>query len=71
MRLVDNWRTIIRNAWSIRLILLAGFLSGLEVALPYFTNIPSGLFSVLTLGVTASAFVARLVAQKKIGGSDE
>jgi lysozyme len=34
MRLIDSWRVVLRRAWSIRLILLAALLSGLEVALP-------------------------------------
>lgn len=72
MRLVDNWRAVLQRAWSIRLILLAGLLSGIEVALPLFGNavsIPPGAFACLSLAFTASAFVARLVAQK--GVSDE
>lgn len=33
MTLLPNWPAILRHAWSIRLILLAALLSGLEVAL--------------------------------------
>ena len=34
MRLVENWRLLLRRAWSVRLMLLAGVLSGAEVVLP-------------------------------------
>ena len=34
MRLLPDWRAVLTRAWSIRLILLAAVLSGLEVALP-------------------------------------
>lgn len=72
MRPVANWRAVLRRAWSIRLIVIAGLLSGIEVALPLAGDalpLPSGLFAGLSLIVTAAAFVARIVAQK--GVSDE
>jgi hypothetical protein len=72
MRLVANWRDVLRRAWSIRLMLLAALLSGIEVALPLVGDalpIPPGAFAALAFLVTAGAFVARLVAQK--GLSDE
>ncbi|WP_459349809.1 DUF7940 domain-containing protein, partial [Rhodovulum sulfidophilum] len=33
MHLVPHWRALIRRAWSIRLILIAGLLSGIEAGL--------------------------------------
>jgi hypothetical protein len=72
MRLARNWWVVLRYAWSIRLIVIAGLLSGIEVALPLVGDalpIPAGLFAGLSLLVTALAFIARLVAQKGI--SDE
>lgn len=48
MKLVANWRRILRKAWSVRQILLAGVLSGLEVALPCIGDadlIPTGAFA--------------------------
>ena len=71
MRLVDNWRVVLQRALSIRLLILGGLLSGLEVALPLIGGvmpIPPGLFAGLSLLVTAAAFVARLVAQKSVSG---
>jgi hypothetical protein len=54
------------------LILLAGLLSGAEVALPLldgYLPIPPRLFAVLTFLTVGAALVARLIAQKGI--SDE
>jgi hypothetical protein len=67
MHLRSDWRFILRRAWSIRLLILAGLLSGLETALSLWgggTLVPPGAFAALSGVVTAAAFVARLVAQK-------
>lgn len=71
MKLVADWRGVIRHAWSIRLMLFAGLLSGIEVALPLVHNfipIPPGIFAAATAITVAAAFVARLVAQKTFTG---
>ncbi|MFC2252516.1 hypothetical protein ACETRX_22965 [Labrys portucalensis] len=73
MRLVPNWRTVLRRAWTLRLLLLAGLLSGIEAALPLLPTwlaIPDRLFAVLTGVTVAAAFVARLIAQKGISHAD-
>lgn len=67
IRLYDNWKTIVRKAWSIRFMLLAGVLSGVEVAVPFFEHsLPRGLFAGLSGLSVGAAFVARLVAQKEL-----
>lgn len=67
MRLIDNWRKVLRKAWSIRLIVLAGLLSGAEIVLPLFVeSIPRNLFAALSMLVTAGAFVARIVSQPRM-----
>jgi len=67
MKLYDNWQDIVKKAWSIRFIILAGLLSGCEVILPLFSDsIPDKLFTVLSFVFVAAAFVARLVAQKDL-----
>lgn len=66
MRLQANWKQILKKAWSVRLLLLAALLSGVEVALPFFSGtLPRGPFAALSFLAVASAFVARLVAQKE------
>ena len=67
MSLVYDWKRVLRYGWSIRLIVLAGLLSGAEVVLPLFDDaIPRNLFAVLSLLVTVGAVVARVVAQPKM-----
>jgi hypothetical protein len=65
MKLIENWRDIAKRAWSMRLMVLAALLSGVEIVLPLFSEaLPRGLFAVLSFLAVAGAFVARLIAQK-------
>lgn len=72
MKLRKNWKTIIKKAWSVRILLLAGLLTTLEVILPHFSDIiPHAVFAGLNGALVGSAFVARLVAQKEIDDDDD
>lgn len=75
MRLVTEWWRVLRFAWSIRLLVLAGLLSGAEIALPLIQDllpIPRGVFAGLSFLATAAGLVARLVAQQSVsGGRDD
>lgn len=63
--LIENWRDVLKKAWSLRLMFLAALLSGLEVALPFFSDaVPDRLFALLSFFTVAGAFAARLIAQK-------
>lgn len=67
MKLIRNWKDVLTKAWSARLMILAGILSGAEVALPYFTAvIPPGILSALSSMVVSAAFIARFLAQKNM-----
>lgn len=67
MQLYPNWKEIARRSWSLRFIILAGILSGLEVILPFFAkDISRNLFAILSFICVCAAFVARLVAQRGI-----
>lgn len=69
MMIVTNWRAILKHAWSIRLIILAGLLTGLEALvpdLPLILNLTDRQFSAINFAVVAGAFMARLVAQTKV-----
>lgn len=67
MKLDSEWKEILKKAWSIRLMIGAAILSGVEVALPFFSeSIPRGVFAALSFVVVGAAFVARLVAQKGV-----
>ena len=74
MNLVDDWKWVLKKTWSIRLILLAGLFSGLEagmqiaMALHWLDQypIPPGMLVLASFMVSNVAFIARLVAQKKV-----
>ena len=67
LALYDNWKDIVRRAWSIRFIILAGLLTGCEVVLPLFSDaIPAGLFAFLSFIAVTAAFISRIVAQKDL-----
>lgn len=67
MKLYENWRTILRKSWTLRFQALAFALIFAEASLPFFEEYFTRREFAVTLGlVVASAFVARLVAQKDI-----
>lgn len=67
MMLIDNWKDVVKKAWSIRLMVLAGLFSGLEVILPLFVyDLPRNVFAGLSMLVILAAFVARLMAQQEL-----
>lgn len=71
MAFIPDWKKVLRRAWSIRLMLLAGLLSGCEVVLPLFVDaIPRNLFAVLSMLTVMGAMVARLVAQRRMRDGD-
>ena len=70
MTLKNDWREILNRAWSVRWIVAAGLLSGVEVALPAVREaieplgiVPSGTFAILSALATVCAVVARVLAQ--------
>jgi hypothetical protein len=68
-----DWKTVVKKAWSIRLILLAAALSAVEVYFQIFGAplwMPLGAFAGLSAITSAGAFVARIVAQKEITNAD-
>lgn len=72
--LIANWWQVLKRAWSIRWIVVAGLLSGLEVFLPIidgYVDIPRGLFAALSGFATCAAFISRLIAQKGISNADK
>lgn len=65
--LKEDWKNILHKAWSIRLMLIAGLLSGIEVVFPLFVDaFPRGLFAALSVLFTGAAFVARILAQRNM-----
>jgi hypothetical protein len=67
MRLTYDWKDILRKAWSVRLMILAGLLTAAEVVLPLFADsLPRGLFAALSGVTVCAALVARLLAQRDL-----
>ena len=74
MKPVTDWRAVLRYAWSVRLMILAALLSGLEVALPLIDGllpIHPGIFAALSFVTVVAAFIARIVVQKDISHEDQ
>lgn len=72
MKLTHDWKRIVRKAYSIRLMLLAGVFSGAEIILPLYSDVlPQGFFSVMSFFAVAGAFVTRLLAQKEFHNGDK
>ena len=73
LRLIPDARRVFKHAWSIRLLAIAGILSGIEAALPFVTwlPIPEGVFAILAFVATGGAFVARLLAQQGLTNADD
>ncbi len=69
MLLVPNWRSVVRRAWSVKLMLLAAVLSGAEVAMPlleHWPQVPTGLLALLSALTTTAAFIARITLQQNL-----
>jgi len=69
--LLDNWRRVLRRAWSIRFSLLAAAFTAAEVVVPLFGDVllnvmPRGAFVLLAFVASIGATVARIVAQPEM-----
>ena len=72
MKLIDNASKVLRQAWSVRLGIVAGLLSGAEVIVPLFADaVPRNTFALLSFVTAMGAVVARFVAQPRIHDGDE
>lgn len=67
-RLVRDWKWVLAKSWSSRFMFAAAFLSGLEAIMPGLMDNPifthDGMVVIMFL-LTASALIARMVAQKE------
>lgn len=67
--LVPNWKRVITRSWSLWFILLAAALSGMEATLAHLPDgleLAPGTYALLSVGISAAAWVARLLAQKSL-----
>lgn len=67
MTLLDDWKLILKKAWSVRLNVLAGAFSVAEVVLPVYSDaFPRGTFAILSALTVMGSMWARVVRQKSI-----
>lgn len=67
MKLLPDWKLILRKAWSVRLIVLAAIFSAAEVVVPLFYDaMPRNTFALLSGVTTAAALMARVIMQKDV-----
>lgn len=70
--LIHNWKDILKRAWSIRLMLLAGLLTGLSVAVELIDadllGISPLIFAAVAGLVNMAALIARLLPQARLDG---
>ena len=72
MHLHKDWKNLLKRAWSVRLMALAGLLTGLEAILPLWVDsIPRSTFSIASVVVITLAMVARLVAQSNLDNNEK
>ncbi|KTQ96795.1 hypothetical protein NS226_06655 [Aureimonas ureilytica] len=73
MKFVPNVGRVIRRAWSVRFLALAGGLSALEFILQSMGEsfLSPRAYTLLTGLTIGAAFVARIVAQRDVSGDDE
>lgn len=73
MKLIDEWRYVLRRTWSIRMILLAGFFSGAEAVVQIAVSLgwldklplPAGVLAMIGFMASNLAFITRILAQKE------
>jgi hypothetical protein len=67
MTLIEDAKSVLLKAWSVRLALLAALFSAAEVALPFFAPfVPAHTMAILALFASSGAAIARVVAQPKM-----
>ena len=67
MKLYNNWREILKKAWSIKFAVLATIFTVMQVVVPIYSDVlPKHLFALLT-GISAvGVIVARVVWQEDV-----
>lgn len=74
MPLIDDWRVVLKHAWSVRLLALIVVVQGLEFALPLVgagLPIPDSWLTPLTIVIGIAAALSRFIPQKSISGGGD
>ena len=65
--LLDDWRQVLRRAWSVRFSMMAAALTAAEVVVPLFGDVlPRGALVLLAFACSIGWTVARIVAQPEM-----
>lgn len=66
MKLLPDWKNILKNAWSVWLLIAAIVLTGIETVLPLLnlSFLPDGAYAPLMGVITSAALLARILVQK-------
>lgn len=70
MKLHPDWKAIVKRAWSLRFIALAGLAAAVETAIQVVTS-GLGFSALVSLAIalaSAAAAVARVIAQENLDG---
>lgn len=66
-----DYKLILKKAWSIRFIALAGLFSTAEAVLPLFADeLPRGAFALATAVAIIGALVSRITVQQGLSNGD-
>lgn len=67
MKLLDDWKRVVKKAWSFRLALLSAVLGGAEVVIQFWRpdGISPGAFAAVAALVSIASALSRIVAQPK------
>lgn len=67
MKLIDDWKRVLKGAHSVRWAACSGIFGGLEVILPLFVDsIPRGWFAAASMFAAVGSMVARVKAQPEL-----
>lgn len=67
MRLYDNWKTIVKEAWSLKFLLIALLLECASVLLPFYTDkIPREVFTPLIIIAIFGSGISRIIYQHNV-----
>jgi hypothetical protein len=68
MRLVDDWQTILRKAWSVKFNVAAALFGAGEIVVQIWqpTGVRPGVFAGIAASVSIAATAARVMAQKEL-----
>ncbi|TGP22284.1 MULTISPECIES: hypothetical protein [unclassified Mesorhizobium] len=74
MRLVDNWRAVLKHAWTVRIAIFAALLNGIAVTVAIITGampFPPIWLAIVNGVLTAAVPIVRLIPQKPISGDPD